>query len=122
MLDGYSFSADQAGLDEAYNLQAKAYRNIFDKIGLDYKVILADSGTMGGKNSQEFSAPAEVGEDTIAYTDGTYAANLEKATSKFVGVQQTADPAELQKQATPGAHSVDEAAESLGLESSQIIK
>ena len=61
MLDGYSFSADQAGLDEAYNLQAKAYRNIFDKIGLDYKVILADSGTMGGKNSQEFSAPAEDG-------------------------------------------------------------
>lgn len=52
MLDGYSFSADQAGLDEAYNLQAKAYRNIFDKIGLDYKVILADSGTMGGKNSR----------------------------------------------------------------------
>ena len=70
MLDGYSFSADQEGLDEAYNNQAKAYRNIFDRIGLNYKVILADSGTMGGKNSQEFSAPAEVGEDIIAYTAG----------------------------------------------------
>ena len=104
MLDGYSFSADQAGLDEAYNLQAQAYRNIFDRIGLEYKVILADSGTMGGKNSHEFSAPAEVGEDTIAYTDGTYAANLEKATSKFAGVQQTDAPAELTKQPTPGAH------------------
>ena len=122
MLDGYSFSADQAGLDQAYDLQAREYRNIFDRIGLDYKVILADSGTMGGKNSQEFSAPAEVGEDIIAYTDGDYAANLEKATSKFTGVQQTAEPEKLEKKPTPGAHSVDEAAESLGIDSTQIIK
>lgn len=122
MLDGYSFSADQAGLDAAYDKQAIAYRNIFNRIGLEYKVILADSGTMGGKNSQEFSAPAAVGEDTIVYTDGGYAANIEKATSKFDGVQQHAALAELAKQATPGAHSVDEAAESLGIESNQIIK
>ena len=122
MLDGYSFSADQAGLDEAYEKQAQAYRNIFDRVGLNYKVILADSGTMGGKNSQEFSAPAKVGEDIIAYTDGDYAANLEKATSKFNGVQQTDAPAELTKKATPGAHSVDEASESLGIDADQILK
>ncbi|MFQ9705876.1 MAG: proline--tRNA ligase [Limosilactobacillus pontis] len=122
MLDGYSFSADQAGLDEAYDKQAQAYRNIFDRVGLNYKVILADSGTMGGKNSQEFSAPAKVGEDVIAYTDGDYAANLEKATSKFTGVQQTAEPAELAKKATPGAHSVDEAAASLGVDADQVLK
>lgn len=122
MFDAYSFSADQAGLDEAYNNQAKAYRNIFNRIGLDYKVILADSGTIGGDNSQEFSAPAEVGEDVIVYTDGDYAANIEKATSKFTGVQQTAEPAELTKTATPGAHTVDEAAESLGIDAKQIIK
>ena len=122
MLDGYSFSADQEGLDEAYNNQAKAYRNIFDRIGLNYKVILADSGTMGGKNSQEFSAPAEVGEDIIAYTDGDYAANIVKAESKFTGVQQTAAPAPIEKKATPGAHTVDEAAESLDLDPNQVIK
>ncbi|NMV52425.1 proline--tRNA ligase [Lactobacillus reuteri] len=122
MLDGYSFSADQEGLDEAYNNQAKAYRNIFDRIGLNYKIILADSGTMGGKNSQEFSAPAEVGEDIIAYTDGDYAANIEKAESKFTGVQQTAAPAPIEKKATPGAHTVDEAAESLDLDPNQVIK
>ena len=122
MLDGYSFSADQEGLDEAYNNQAKAYRNIFDRIGLNYKVILSDSGTMGGKNSQEFSAPAEVGEDIIAYTDGDYAANIEKAESKFTGVQQTAAPAPIEKKATPGAHTVDEAAESLDLDPNQVIK
>lgn len=54
MFDAYSFSADQAGLDAAYNDQAKAYRNIFDRIGLDYKVILADSGTIGGDNFKNF--------------------------------------------------------------------
>lgn len=122
MFDAYSFSADQAGLDEAYEKQARAFRNIFDRIGLDYKVILADSGTMGGKNSQEFSAPAKIGEDIIAFTDGDYAANLEKATSKFTGVQQTATPADLEKKATPGAHSVDEAAESLDIDADQILK
>ena len=122
MFDAYSFSADQEGLDEDYNDQAKAYRNIFDRIGLDYKVILADSGTIGGDNSQEFSAPAEVGEDVIVYTDGDYAANLEKATSKFTGVQQTDEPAELLKKPTPGAHTVDEAAESLGIDANQILK
>ncbi|KRL26993.1 prolyl-trna synthase [Limosilactobacillus frumenti DSM 13145] len=122
MLDGYSFSANQAGLDKSYDLQAQAYRNIFDRIGINYKVILADSGTMGGKNSQEFSAPAKIGEDIIAYTDGGYAANIEKATSKFTGKQQTAEPAKLQKKPTPGAHSVDEAAESLGMDADQILK
>lgn len=122
MFDAYSFSADQAGLDEAYKKQADAYRRIFDRIGLDYKVILADSGTIGGDNSQEFSAPAEVGEDVIAYTDGNYAANLEKATSQFNEPQQTAEPAALDKKPTPGAHTVDEAAESLGLPADQILK
>lgn len=122
MLDGYSFSVDQKGLDEAYDLQAQAYRNIFDRAGLNYKVILADSGTIGGDNSQEFSAPAKVGEDVIVYTDGGYAANIEKATSKFTGVQQTAALAELAKKPTPGAHTVDEACETLGVDQEQMLK
>lgn len=122
MLDGYSFSTDQKGLDEAYDLQAQAYRNIFDRAGLNYKVILADSGTIGGDNSQEFSAPAKVGEDVIVYTDGGYAANIEKATSKFTGVQQTAALAELAKKPTPGAHTVDEACETLGVDQGQMLK
>lgn len=122
MFDAYSFSADQEGLDEAYNDQAKAYRNIFDRIGLDYKIILADSGTIGGDNSQEFSAPAEVGEDVIVYTDGGYAANIEKASSKFTGVQQTAEPGKLEKVSTAGKHTVDEAAECLQMDPNQVIK
>ena len=122
MLDAYSFAADEEGLDEAYQAQAQAYRNIFDRAGLSYKVILADSGTIGGDNSQEFSAPAEIGEDVIVYTDGGYAANLEKATSKFDAVQQTAEPKKLEKKATPGAHTVDEACASLGVDQGQMIK
>lgn len=122
MYDGYSFTIDRAGLDKEYDGQAKAYRAIFDKMGLNYKVIYADSGTIGGTGSQEFSAPAPIGEDTIVYTDGGYAANLEKATSKFTGKQQVAEAKELTKKATPGAHSVDEAAESLGVDVSQIVK
>lgn len=122
MLDAYSFAADEDGLDEAYQLQAQAYHNIFDRVGLDYKVILADSGTIGGDNSQEFSAPATIGEDVIAYTDGGYAANLEKATSKFDAAQQTAEPGKLEKKPTPGAHTVDEACESLGVDQGQMLK
>lgn len=122
MYDGYSFSADSEGLDDAYQKMATAFRNVFDRCGLNYKVILADSGTMGGKNSQEFSAPAPVGEDTIVYTDGSYAANLEKATSTYTGEKIDEEPAELTKKATPGAHTVDEAAESLGLSADRVIK
>lgn len=122
MWDGYSFTADREGLDVEYNHMAQALRAIFDEVGLDYKVILADSGTIGGKGSQEFSAPAAIGEDTIVYTDGGYAANLEKATSKFAEKQQLGKPGELTKKGTPGAHSVDEAAESLGIDADQILK
>lgn len=122
MKDAYSFTADQAGLDKVYDQMAVAYRNIFDRVGLDYKVIYADSGAMGGNGSQEFSAPAAVGEDTIAYTDGDYAANIEIAKSQFTGVQQTAATETLENVATPGAHTVDEAAESLGLPASQVLK
>lgn len=122
MKDAYSFTADQAGLDKVYDQMAVAYRNIFDRVGLDYKVIYADSGAMGGNGSQEFSAPAAVGEDTIAYTDGDYAANIEIAKSQFTGVQQTAATETMEKVATPGANTVDEAAESLGLPASQVLK
>lgn len=122
MKDAYSFTADQAGLDKVYDQMAVAYRNIFDRVGLNYKVIYADSGAMGGNGSQEFSAPAAVGEDTIAYTDGDYAANIEIAKSQFTGVQQTAATETMEKVATPGAHTVDEAAESLGLASTQVLK
>ncbi|MDR0899212.1 MAG: proline--tRNA ligase, partial [Lactobacillaceae bacterium] len=66
MKDAYSFSVDQKGLDDAYDSMSQAYRKVFDRIGLNYLVIKADAGAMGGNVSQEFNAIAEIGEDVVA--------------------------------------------------------
>ncbi len=84
MKDAYSFSADQNGLDQAYDLIESAYKRIFNRVGLNYREIIADSGSMGGKDSAEFQAIAPTGEDIIAYSDnGKYAANIEMAQEFF---------------------------------------
>ncbi len=78
MKDAYSFHADQASLDETYQDFVGAYHNIFSRCGLNFRMVEADSGQIGGSQSAEFMALAEVGEDTIAYsTTGSYAANVE---------------------------------------------
>ena len=80
MKDAYSFDIDQKGLDESYDAMYKAYCNIFDRMGLDYIVVDADSGAMGGSGSQEFMVKSDVGEDIIAHCERCgYAANDEKA-------------------------------------------
>ena len=80
MKDAYSFTSDEESLDAIYNNMKKAYINIFNKLDLDYRIIIGDSGDMGGGDSREFSAPSDAGEDIIAYSDATeYAANLEMA-------------------------------------------
>ena len=81
MKDSYSFDVDDAGLDLSYDLHDAAYRRIFDRCGLQYVVVEADSGAMGGSQSQEFMVYTEAGEDLIASSASGYAANLEKATS-----------------------------------------
>lgn len=123
MMDAYSFSVNQEGLDEAYNNMAVAYNRIFNRIGLKYRTIIADSGAIGGSGSQEFSAIAAVGEDTIAYSDESdYAANLEMATSQFVSHKSHAAPLELEKIETPGVKTVEELAEFLKIETSGVVK
>ena len=122
MMDAYSFSVNQEGLDEAYNNMAVAYNRIFNRIGLKYRTIIADSGAIGGSGSQEFSAIAAVGEDTIAYSDESdYAANLEMATSQFVSHKSHAAPLELEKIETPGVKTVEELAEFLKIETSGVV-
>ena len=80
MKDAYSFHATQESLDEAYNNFVKAYTNIFTRCGLNFRMVEADSGQIGGSQSAEFMALAEVGEDTIVYsTTGSFAANIEVA-------------------------------------------
>lgn len=123
MQDAYSFTATTDDLDKVYEQMRQAYVNIFDRIGLNYRAIIGDGGAMGGKDSTEFSAIAPIGEDTIAYSDGSdYAANLEMATT-LNQPQTSTDPAgKLGKIDTGDAKTVDEVAAKLNVKPEQIIK
>src|SRR5882757_7235405 len=88
MKDSYSFDIDAPGLDQSYNLHDAAYRRIFSRCGLQFVAVEADSGAMGGSQSQEFVVYTDAGEDLIASSpDGKYAANIEKATSRLAAVK-----------------------------------
>jgi prolyl-tRNA synthetase len=89
MKDAYSFDIDEAGLDVSYNKHDRAYRSIFTRCGLDFVVVEADSGAMGGSGSQEFMVYTEAGEDLIVSSpESGYAANMEKATSQLFTVTE----------------------------------
>ena len=77
MKDAYSFDYTDAGLDVSYQLQRDAYERIFSRFGLDYEIVQADAGAMGGSKSEEFLHPTSVGEDTFVRSSGGYAANIE---------------------------------------------
>src|ERR687886_1283203 len=77
MKDSYSFDVDEAGLDRAYAAHREAYIRIFDRLGLDYVIVSAMSGAMGGSRSEEFLTPTPVGEDSFVRSPGGYAANVE---------------------------------------------
>lgn len=81
MKDAYSFDASDAGLDESYMAQRDAYERIFQRLGLEYVIVQADAGAMGGSRSEEFLHPTPVGEDTFVRSDGGYAANVEAFTT-----------------------------------------
>ena len=123
MKDAYSFSIDEAGFDDAYKKMETAYVNIFDRVGLDYRVIVGDAGAMGGSDSKEFSAPAAAGEDTIAYSDESeYAANLEMAKDLYTPNKSHAPLADLQKIATPEVATIAELADYLQTSADQLVK
>lgn len=123
MLDGYSFHIDDDSLDDTFRAMDQAYHNIFDRCGLDYREIIADSGAMGGKISKEFMAIAPIGEDTVVYSDQSdYAANLEMAKNLRVAKKSHESARELTKVATPGKKTIDEVAEFLGEEPADLVK
>ncbi|TYC50309.1 proline--tRNA ligase [Weissella muntiaci] len=123
MKDAYSFSVDQAGLDETYRNMEAAYINIFDRVGLNYRVIVGDAGAMGGSDSKEFSAPAEAGEDIIAYSDESeYAANLEMARDLYTANKSHAPLADLEKIATPEVKTIDELAAYIETTADNLVK
>lgn len=123
MKDAYSFAANEGDLDVAYRDMEKAYRQIFDRMGLKYRVIIGDGGAMGGSDSKEFSAMAAVGEDTIVYSDKSdYYANLEMAKAKVTDEPSTEAEESLKKVETPNIKSIDEVADFLKVSPQKTIK
>ncbi|MBC1470561.1 proline--tRNA ligase [Listeria seeligeri] len=102
MKDAYSFHATNESLDEVYDLMHQAYSNIFTRCGLEFRSVIADSGSIGGKETQEFVALSEIGEDTIAYSDASdYAANVEMAPVLHMEKKSHELEKELEKVTTP---------------------
>ncbi|STO08432.1 Proline--tRNA ligase [Exiguobacterium aurantiacum] len=123
MKDAYSFHADQAGLDEEYDNMYNAYSRIFDRVGLKYRPVVADSGAIGGKDTHEFQALAAIGEDTIVYTDSSsYAANIEMAETLDRYEMQTGDVSSLEKVDTEDNKTIEDVARFLDVDVKTTIK
>jgi prolyl-tRNA synthetase len=123
MKDAYSFDLDQAGLDASYQAMFAAYQRIFQRCGLAFRAVEADTGSIGGASSHEFHVLADSGEDVIISCDQCdYAANLEKAVAAEA-LPQEGDPAQaMEKVATPGQKSIEEVARFLNLPMQQLVK
>ena len=122
MKDAYSFDAGEAGLDTSYDRVAQAYRNIFQRCGLPTMAVEADSGAIGGKDSQEFILPAGAGEDTVLHCPQCgYAANAERAAFTLPPVSQEKE-LPLEDVATPGAKTIPQVAAYLGVPESKTLK
>jgi prolyl-tRNA synthetase len=122
MKDAYSFHASQTCLQQTYDAMHQAYCNIFDRIGLDYRPVLADTGSIGGSGSHEFHVLASSGEDDIAFSNGSdYAANIELAEA-IETVERPAASADLQEVATPDQHTIEEVSTFLHISPAQTVK
>jgi len=123
MKDAYSFHIDQASLDETYDIMYDTYNRIFNRIGLDFRPVQADSGSIGGNSSHEFHVLASSGEDDIAFsTEGGFAANIEMAEALAPAGDRAAPSAELEKVATPDMKTIDDVANFLNVAPQQTIK
>lgn len=123
MKDAYSFDLDEAGLDESYNKMYEAYCRIFKRLGLDFTIVDADSGAMGGSGSQEFMVKSPVGEDGIAYCDECgYAANYEKAECIPQEKPSPEGDFDMEKIHTPNAHTIEELVSFLNAEAYNFAK
>ncbi len=123
MKDAYSFDLDEAGADIAYEKMFQAYRRIFDRCGLKYRAVEADTGNIGGSSSHEFMVLAESGEDAIVSCDSCeYAANVEKAELIATTVETPEPTAERQQVSTPGQKSVEEVTDFLDVTPQQLVK
>lgn len=123
MKDAYSFHADEASLDEMYQKMVSAYTKIFTRLGLDFRVVHADSGAIGGDSSHEFMVIADSGEDIIAYSDASdYAANIEKAEVVTTYVRPDEPLRELKKVDTGEHRTIEAVSRFLNIEPQRFIK
>ncbi len=122
MKDSYSFDIDWKGLDVSYQKHYDLYRRILDRCGLKYKVVEADSGMMGGRQSHEFVVVTDAGEDQIAHCDCGYAANLEKAASRVSAITDKPGPDRPELVSTPNQKTIEEVSRFLNIEPWQQIK
>jgi len=123
MKDAYSFDRDQVAAKASYQVMAQAYRRIFDRFGLTYRAVAADSGAIGGDLSEEFQVIAATGEDAIVYCpDSDYAANIEKAEALAPAGPRPAAAGALTKTATPGKSTCADVAELLNVPLATTVK
>ncbi len=120
MKDAYSFDVDEAGLDVSYQKMFNAYKDIFDEIGIDYRIVKADTGIMGGLLSEEFQAITPIGEDSVIYCDCGYSSNEEVA--ELISKESTEEEKELQEVATPHAKTIEEVCSYLNIDQKNTAK
>ena len=123
MKDAYSFHLEQDCLEKTYQLMFDAYCRIFDRLGLDYRPVLADTGSIGGDASHEFHVLADSGEDDIAFSDASdFAANVEKAEAVVPQAERAEPKQELAKVATPNVKSINDLVDFLSIDVKTTVK
>ncbi len=123
MKDAYSFHLDEESLNATYETMYQTYSKIFDRLGLEYRAVLADSGNIGGDTSHEFHVLAESGEDEIVFTDdGSFAANIEMVETQAPSESREDPGQDMEKVSTPKQHSISDISSYLNIPSKQTLK
>jgi prolyl-tRNA synthetase len=123
MKDAYSFHTDQASLEQTYQLMYRTYSAIFNRLGMEFRAVQADSGAIGGNVSHEFHVLADSGEDAIAFSsESDYAANVELAAALAPPGDRPAPACGMERVETPGRHSIEEVAEYLNIPAARCVK
>ncbi|SHK44195.1 prolyl-tRNA synthetase [Marinobacter antarcticus] len=123
MKDAYSFHVNAESLDETYQIMHRTYCAIFDRLGLDYRPVQADSGAIGGSDSHEFHVLASSGEDDIVFsTESDYAANIEKAEAVAPSGERAAPAEELKEAATPDQRTIEAISQFLSIDATRTVK
>ena len=123
MKDAYSFHSNQESLQKTYEVMYQTYNDIFTRLGLKFRAVMADSGSIGGNSSHEFHVLAESGEDAIAFSnESDYAANVEKAETLPATTPRPAPAADMKSIDTPDQHSIEEVSQFLSVPATQCLK